>query len=77
MVTERVITVNRIRDLRTDADLKQEELAEKIGISQKSLSRYKTEQTIIDAETLKKISIYFNVSMDYIMKKLTNLITKI
>ena len=54
MVTERVITVNRIRDLRTDADLKQEELAEKIGISQKSLSRYKTEQTIIDAETLKK-----------------------
>ena len=51
MVTERVITVNRIRDLRTDADLKQ---AEKIGISQKSLSRYKTEQTIIDAETLKK-----------------------
>ena len=54
MVTERVITVNRIRDLRTDVDLKQEELAEKIGISQKSLSRYKTEQTIIDAETLKK-----------------------
>lgn len=64
--------MNRIRDLRTDADLKQEELAEKIGISQKSLSRYETEQTIIDAETLKKISIYFNVSMDYIMKKTNN-----
>lgn len=64
--------MNRIRDLRTDADLKQKDLAEKIGISQKSLSRYETEQTIVDAETLKKIAIYFNVSMDYIMGKTNN-----
>lgn len=64
--------MNRIKDLRTDADLKQSELAEIVGISQQTLSRYENETTIIDGEILKKIAEYFNVSMDYIMYKTNN-----
>lgn len=64
--------MNRIKDLRTDADLKQSELAEIIGISQQTLSRYENETTIIDGEILKKIAEHFNVSMDYIMYKTNN-----
>ena len=36
------IKMNRIKDLREDLDLKQSELAEKIGITQKAISNYET-----------------------------------
>lgn len=59
--------MNRIKDLREDADLKQEELAKTIGITQQSLSRYEREITLIDAITASKIASYFKVSTDYLM----------
>lgn len=59
--------MNRIKNLRIDADLKQEELAEIVGISQQTISRYESESTKIDAEILKRIADYFNVSTDYIL----------
>ena len=59
--------MNRIKDLREDADLKQEELAEIIGITQQSLSRYEREVTLIDAVTATKIAQFFKVSTDYLM----------
>lgn len=59
--------MNRIKDLREDADLKQTELADAIGIGQKTLSNYEREETIVDGETLKKIAVFFNVTIDYIM----------
>lgn len=59
--------MNRIRDLREDADLKQTELAEIVGISQKSLSRYEREETEIDGKTAKKIADYFRVTLEYLL----------
>lgn len=59
--------MNRIRDLREDADLKQTELAEKIGIKQKTLSNYEREETEIDGKTAKKIADFFGVTLEYLL----------
>lgn len=59
--------MNRIKDLREDADMKQTELAEKIGIAQRTLSDYERERTQIDGITAKKIADYFNISLEYLL----------
>ena len=64
--------MNIIKDLREDNDLKQEELAEIIGITQQSLSRYEREITLIDAITAAKIAKFFGVSTDYLMEITNN-----
>lgn len=64
--------MNRIKDLREDADMKQSELAETIGITQQSLSRYEREETEPPKEVWIKLANYFNVTVDYIMAKTNN-----
>lgn len=64
--------MNRIKDLREDKDLKQEELAKIIGITQQSLSRYEREITQIDAIIAQKIAEYFKVTTDYLLGKSNN-----
>lgn len=56
----------RIKDLREDADMKQSELAEIIGIPQTTLSNYETETTKADYKILIKIAEYFNVTLEYL-----------
>lgn len=64
-----MIKMNRIKDLRIDADMKQTDLAEAIGIAQQTLSRYENETTLIDSETLKRVADYFEVSTDYVLMR--------
>lgn len=59
--------MNRIRDLREDADLKQSQLAEAVGISQKTLSNYETGATNPDSYAIIKLAEYFDVSTDYLL----------
>ena len=59
--------MNRIRDLREDRDLKQSELAEAIGIGQRSLSNYETGKTNPDSEVILLLADYFGVSCDYLL----------
>lgn len=59
--------MNRIRDLREDADLKQSDLAEAVGISQKTLSNYETGKTNPDSYSIIKLAEFFNVSADYLL----------
>ncbi len=59
--------MNRIRDLREDRDLKQSELAEAVGIGQRSLSNYETGKTNPDSEVILLLADYFGVSCDYLL----------
>ncbi len=57
----------RIRDLREDADLSQTELAQKLGMSQTGYSKYETGENDIPTSILIKLSILYNVSIDYML----------
>lgn len=59
--------MNRIRDLREDADLKQSELAEATGISQKTLSNYESGKTNPDSYAIIKLAEFFHVTTDYLL----------
>ncbi|MGN0155034.1 MAG: helix-turn-helix domain-containing protein [Lachnospiraceae bacterium] len=50
--------------LRKMNHLSQEELAEKLGISRQTLSKYETGESVPDIEKCKQIADYFEVSLD-------------
>ena len=56
----------RIKELREDSDLTQLELAEVLGITQRTISYYENNQREIPVNVLVKYAKYFNVSLDYI-----------
>ncbi|MCI6265818.1 MAG: helix-turn-helix transcriptional regulator [Erysipelotrichaceae bacterium] len=58
---------NKLKKLRENQGLLQKELADKIGISLSSISMYERGERQPDNDTLKKLSQYFNVSIDYLL----------
>ena len=58
---------NRIKDLREDRDLRQIDVAEAVGIDQRSLSNYETGKTNPDSATIIKLSRFFGVTCDYLL----------
>ncbi|WP_445448382.1 helix-turn-helix domain-containing protein [Enterococcus faecalis] len=61
----------RIRDLREDADLSQEQLAKLLNVSQTTYSRYETGKLDIPSQSLIKLAQYYSTSIDYLVE-LTN-----
>ncbi|GIO40331.1 helix-turn-helix domain-containing protein [Paenibacillus apis] len=57
----------RIRDLREDRDLSQQQLAEFLNISQATYSRYESGNLDVPSSVLIKLSEFYNVSIDYIL----------
>ena len=57
----------RIRDLREDHDMKKIELAEKLEISERTLTRYESGECEPSVSVLIKLSLLFDVSIDYIV----------
>lgn len=57
----------RIRDLREDKDLKQVQIAEMIGCSQVSYSRYECGKRMIPPEILIKLADFHHTSTDYLL----------
>lgn len=57
----------RIRDMREDRDLLQKEVAEILNISQTNYSKYELGKVNIPTNTLKKLAILFNTSIDYLL----------
>lgn len=57
----------RLKDLREDADLTQAKLAEILGCSQTTYSRYETGNLSVPIDILKKLAYFYNVSVDYIL----------
>ncbi len=59
--------MNRIRDLREDADLRQSDVAQATGIPQRTLSSYETGKTNPDSYAIIKLAAFFNVTTDYLL----------
>ena len=57
----------RIRDLREDNDLTQKQLAKELNCSQQVYSNYELGQRDIPTDILIKLSLFYNVSCDYIL----------
>ena len=59
----------RLRDLREDRDLTQKQLADYLNCSQVCYSRYELGQRDIPTDVLIKLSEFYGVSIDYILKQ--------
>ena len=59
--------MNRLKDLRQDKDLYQKDIAKILDMSQTGYSQYETETNDIPTEILKKLAIFYNTSIDYIL----------
>ena len=63
---------NRIRDLREDADLTQQQIAEAIGITQRKYSYIETGTQPLTDELLVRLANYYRVSIDYLLRQTNN-----
>ena len=63
----RVMFMNRLRDLREDADLNQTEVAKYLGMSQTGYSKYETGENDIPTQVLIQLAHFYQTSVDYIL----------
>lgn len=59
----------RIRNLREDADMTQQQLADLLFINRRTYSGYETGTRMISPEILAKIADIFQTSVDYLMQR--------
>lgn len=57
----------RLKDLREDKDLLQKDIAKFLGMSQTGYSKYEVGTNDIPTEILIKLSLFYDVSVDYIL----------
>ncbi len=57
----------RLKDIREDADISQQTLAEYLNVKQNTYSQYENGKRQIPIDSLIKLSEFFNVSVDYIL----------
>ncbi|MBQ9266764.1 MAG: helix-turn-helix transcriptional regulator [Clostridia bacterium] len=57
----------RLKDLREDREIKQEEMAKYLGISQTNYSKYELGKVNIPIDALKKLADFYRTSVDYIL----------
>lgn len=57
----------RIRELREDRDIPQREIARMLNMSQTGYSKYETGENDVPTAVLIKLSMIYNVSIDYIL----------
>jgi transcriptional regulator with XRE-family HTH domain len=58
---------DRLKKLRKSKNLSQQEFANRIGINRSTYSRYEIDDNQADYDTLKKISDFYDVSIDYLL----------
>lgn len=57
----------RLKTLRAEYGLTQAQVAEKLGVSQQTYSKYENSDVPIDSEVLRKLCALYGVSADYIL----------
>lgn len=62
----------RIRDLREDRDLTQQEMGQLLSCSQRVYSNYERGDIDIPTATLVKIADFYKVSVDYLLNRTDN-----
>ena len=60
-------TRNIIHELRTRNGLSQDDLAEKVFVTKQAVSRWENGETVPNTETLKQLSMLFNVSINTLL----------
>lgn len=56
----------RLRDIREDRDLKQEDIAKILDIQQTQYSRYELGKNMMPIDKYIKLALFYNISLDYI-----------
>ena len=64
-----VIRMERLRDMREDRDLYQSDIAKILNVSQQTYSRYENDDISIDKDSLIKLALFYNTSVDYLLRK--------
>jgi len=62
----------RLKDIREDNDLTQAYIAKILNIKQNTYSQYETGNRQIPLDLLIKLADYYNVSIDYILRRTDN-----
>lgn len=57
----------RLKDLREDRDLTQEKIANLLNCKQNTYQQYESGKRQIPIDALKKLAIFYNTSIDYIV----------
>lgn len=57
--------MNRLKALRKERNLRQNDLANRLNISQSTISDYEKQKRVIDLKTAEMFAEYFGVSLDY------------
>lgn len=60
---------NNIQRMRKEANLSQEDLAEKFNVSRQTISNWENGKSYPDLETVVNISDSFNISLDILLKE--------
>ena len=62
------MNMERLRDMREDRDLYQADLAKLLNVSQQTYSRYESDDISIDKDSLIKLALFYNTSVDYLLE---------
>jgi len=63
---------NRIKDMREDADLTQQQVADAIGVTQRKYSYLETGTQPLTDSLLIQLANYYGVSIDYLLRQTDN-----
>ena len=67
----------KLKMLRKEKNLTQEELAEKLNVSRQAITKWESGDGTPDIENLKQVSVLFNTSIDELVKEEKKITTKI
>ncbi len=67
----------KIKELRKKNGLTQEELADKLNVSRQAVTKWESGEGVPDIENLQNLSLYFHVSVDYLIGKSNNKINSL
>lgn len=62
-----MVNLERMKDLREDSDLSQEEMGSILGVSQRAYSYYESGTRQIPLEVLCMLADYYRTSVDYLL----------
>jgi len=60
--------LQRLRDFREDRDISQREMAEFLNVAQTTYSDYELGKINIPLDTLRKLALFFDTSIDYLLE---------
>lgn len=64
-----IMYLKRIKDLRVDNDLTQEDIAKYLNISQRTYSYYETGERNFPIDLLIELANYYQISIDYLVNR--------